>query len=128
MQEKLLLYQLLSFDDIPDDTKELCNFGSKFEHPKRIDIPWGHLKDVKVKRTTQLQFDLLFRVVETVLTPMLEKNKSSHTFEKMTPSRSSLQLDRTLSSLVVLKTHIDNPVAWKPPQYVIEQAKKATRE
>ena len=31
-----------------------------------------------------------------------------------TPTRSSLQIDGTLSSLIIIKTHIDNPLKWEP--------------
>ena len=51
---------------------------------------------------------------------LINKNK--------TPSRSSLNLDGTLSSLIVVKTHIDNPLQWKPSESQIQKAKKATKE
>jgi len=78
-----------------------------------------------------LEFDLLFKVVEVVMTiphsnageerifSLINKNK--------TPSRSFLKLDGTLSSLITVKTHIDNPLQWQPSKTLLEKAKKATR-
>ena len=50
---------------------------------------------------------------------LINKNK--------TPSRSSLHLDGTLSSLITVKTHIKKPLEWKPSTSILENAKKATR-
>ena len=81
--------------------------------------------------TNECEFDLLFKVAEAVMTiphsnageerifSLINKNK--------TPSRSSLKLDGTLSSLIIVKTHIENPVEWKPLEALIEKAKKATK-
>ena len=50
---------------------------------------------------------------------LISKNK--------TPSRSSLQLDGSLSSLIVVKTHINNPLQWTPPLEMLQRAKTATK-
>lgn len=60
LSEQFIEYQLLSDEDLPDDVRALCLFGSDL--PKRIDILWGYLKGVKIIGTNVLQFDLLFRV------------------------------------------------------------------
>ena len=50
---------------------------------------------------------------------LINKNK--------TPSRrSSLQVDNTLSSLIIVKIHID-PLQWNPSESLIQKAKKATK-
>ena len=56
-----------------------------------------------------------------------QKSRSTFPNPNKTPSRSSLKLDGTLSSLIVVKTHIENPLQWRPPQNLIEKAKKATK-
>ena len=50
---------------------------------------------------------------------LINKNK--------TLSRSSLKLDSTLSSLITVKTHIENPLKWQPSKTIVEKAKKATK-
>ena len=44
-----------------------------------------------------------------------------------TPSRSSLNLDGSLSSLISVKTHIERPLQWKPSASLLENAKKVTK-
>ena len=50
---------------------------------------------------------------------LINKNK--------TPSRSSLKLDGTLSSLITVKTHIEGPLQWTPSTTVLEKVKRATK-
>ena len=49
---------------------------------------------------------------------LINKNK--------TTSRSCLQLEGTLSSLIIVKTHISNSLTWQPTEAMLEKA-KATR-
>ena len=44
-----------------------------------------------------------------------------------TPSRSSLNLDGSLSSLISVKTHIERPLQWKPSASLLENAKKVKK-
>lgn len=44
-----------------------------------------------------------------------------------TPTRSSLNADGTLSSLLVVKTHLANLVEWQPSATIINKAKSATK-
>ena len=122
LNEEFINYQLLSAEDMPPALSE--------EH-LRVDYLWGYLKGIKEPGTNVFAFGQLFRVAEVVMTiphsnageerifSLINKNK--------TPSRSSLQLNGTLSSLIVIKTHIDNPLKWEPSNAVIEKAKHATR-
>ena len=129
LNDQYLSYQILVDEDIPNSVKE--STGLDAEHPYRVDVLWHYLKDVKKPGTTEHQFDLLFRVAEVIMTiphsnageerifSLINKNK--------TPSRSSLGLDGTLSSLITVKTYIVKPLEWKPSTSVLENAKKATR-
>lgn len=129
LNEEFLNYQMLSSDAIPKSVKESVNLEEK--DPHRIDVLWGHLRELREPGTNDLQFGLLFNVAEVVMTiphsnageerifSLINKNKI--------PSRSSLKLDGTLSSLTVVKTHIDNPVQWMPPRTMLQKAKGATR-
>ena len=129
LNEQYLTYQLLVDEDIPKSVRESA--GVDAEHPYRVDVLWAYLKDVKKPGLTQCEFDLLFQVAEVVMTiphsnageerifSLINKNK--------TPSRSSLNLDGTLSSLITVKTHIERPLEWKPSASVLENAKKATK-
>jgi len=86
---------------------------------------------VKKPGTNSFKFDLLFKVAEAVMTishssageerifSLINKNKM--------PSRSSLKLDSTLSSLITVKTHIENPLQWQPLKTLVDKAKKITR-
>lgn len=129
LQEQFLNYQLLAAEAIPKEVKECAGLGK--DDPHCVDTPLGYLRNLKAPGTNVLQFDLLFRVAEAVMTiphsnageerifSLISKNK--------TPSRSSLQADGTLSSLIVVKTHIEDPLVWKPSPAIVEKAKKATK-
>ena len=129
LSEQYLAYQLLVEDDIPSSVREATGIDS--EHPYRVDLLWAYLKDVKKPGTREYEFDLIFKVAEAVMTiphsnageerifSLINKNK--------TPSRSSLNLDGTLSSLITVKTHIEKPLEWKPSASILESAKKATK-
>lgn len=49
---------------------------------------------------------------------LINKNK--------TPSRSSLSLEGTLSSLITVKTHIEEPLKWQPSEELLKKAKQST--
>ena len=129
LSEQFLSYQLLVEEDIPTFVKE--SSGLAPEDPFRVDVLWTFLKSIKKPSSHEYEFDLLFRVAEAVMTiphsnageerifSLINKNK--------TPTRSSLSLDGSLSSLVTVKTHIDRPLEWKPTASVLENAKKATK-
>lgn len=126
LNEQFLSYQLLRDEDIPEAVKEITS-----DDLYRVDALWGFLRDVKAPGTNRSEYDLLFKVAEAVMTiphsnageerifSLINKNK--------TPSRSSLKLDGTLSSLIVVKTHIEDAIQWKPSETLIHMAKKATK-
>jgi hypothetical protein len=83
-----------------------------------------------VKKPGTNSLDLLFHVAAVMTIPhsnageerifsLINKNKK--------PSRSSLELNGTLSSLIVVKTHIQDPLNWQPSMSLIEKAKKSTK-
>lgn len=129
LSEQFLAYQLLVEEDIPSTVKESA--GLSQEDYFRVDILWSYLKSVKKPGSSEYEFDLLFKVAEVIMTiphsnageerifSLINKNK--------TPSRSSLNLDGTLSSIITVKTHIDKPLEWKPSRSVLDKAKKATK-
>ena len=122
LNEEFINYQLLSAEDMPPALSE--------EH-LRVDYLWGYLKGIKEPGTNVFAFGQLFRVAEVVMTIPHSNAGEERIFflinKNKTPSRSSLQLNGTLSSLIVIKTHIDNPLKWEPSNAVIEKAKHATR-
>ena len=129
LNEQFLSYQLLEESSIPMEIKD--SIGLSSEDPFQIDILWAYLRGLKQPGTNILEFDLLFKVAEAVMTiphsNAGEERMFSLISKNKTPSRSSLNLDGTLSSLLIVKTHIDDPIAWKPSETLITKAKKATK-
>ena len=129
LNEQFLNYQLLSADDIPSEVKETAGLDEDDRHG--VDVLWGYLRGMKKPGASRCEFDLLFKVAEVVMTiphsnageeqifSLINKNK--------TPSRSSMKLDGTLSSIIVVKTHIEDPLLWEPTKSLVEKAKKATK-
>ena len=116
LNEQYLSYQVLTPEESPTFVKECA--GLEPEDPYRVDYLWNYLKDVKKPGTNDKEFNLLFQVAEAIMTiphsnageerifSLINKNK--------TPRRSSLKLDGTLSSLITVKTHIEDPLHWRP--------------
>ena len=121
----------MSITDLPEILKEACHYTDD-DHPCRIDALWSYLRSVNKPGTKVPQFDLLFRVAKTILTiphsNASEERIFSYISKCKTPSRSPLHLDGSLSSIMVLKTHISDPLEWKPTKEVLEKAKGATRQ
>ena len=106
--------------------------GLSEENPHgRIDVLRGFLKGVKTPGTSSFEFNLLFKVAKAVMTIPHSNVQEERIFSLINknkmPSRSSLKIDGTLSSLITAKTHIENPLQWKPPKSFVQKAKKATR-
>ena len=96
-----------------------------------VDAFWGYLKTVRKPGSTEYEFDILYQVAEIVLTiphsNAGEERIFSYISKNKTPSRSSLDIKGTLSSLTLIKTHIENPLEWKPSDELLQKAKKATK-
>lgn len=85
---------------------------------------------MKTPETNMFKFDL-FRVAEVIMTiphsnageeriiSLIRKNK--------TPDRNSLRLHGTLSSLMIVKMHLEDLLQWKPSVTLIDSAKKSTK-
>lgn len=99
-------YQLLGSEDIPKSVKESA--GLTVDDPYRVDVLWGYLRDLKTPGTTTNKFHLLFKVAEVVMTIPHSNAGEERIFSQINknkrPSRSSMKLDGTLSSLIVVKT------------------------
>ena len=108
-------YQLLVEEDLPSKIRNSCDLDGNFCN---IDLLRGYLRSVKQAGNNLLEYDLLFKVAEVVLTiphsNASEEQIVSYINKKKTPSRSSLQSNGTLSSILVIKTHISNPLEWQP--------------
>ena len=126
LNEQFLNYQLLMPGDIPAFIREKAEENDHY----RIDDLWGYLKGVKKPGTNISEFDQLFKVAEVVLSIPHSNASEERVFsfinKNKTPARDSLKLDGTLSSLMIVKTHIDNPLKWKPSESILQNAKKAT--
>ena len=117
LEAQFLNYQLVDEEQIPEYVKA----------SGRVDDLWAYLRNLKEPGTANFQFNELFAVAEVVLTiphsnageerlfSLINKNK--------TPSRDSLQQEGTLSSIMIVKTHISNPLQWVPTPEMLEKAK-----
>lgn len=132
LHEQFLDYQIFDEVDLPERIKDACNIDQEEQDNKlcRVDILWSFFNECKVPGTNERMFDVLFRVAEVVLTiphsNAGEERLFSYINKNKTPSRNSLSLEGTLSSIVTIKTHIDNPLQWKPSETLTKNAKKAT--
>ena len=104
--------------------------GLSNENPHgRIDVLWGYLKRLKTPGTSSFEFSLIFKVSEAVMTIPHSNAHEERIFSLINknkiPSRSSLKIDGTLSSIITVKTRIENPLQWKPPQESCRQCQKS---
>ena len=77
-----------------------------------------NLASLKTPGSNDKEFDLLAKVAWCIMTiPHSNASKErilSLINKNNTPSRSSLQADDTLSSLLIVKMHIEDPLWWNP--------------
>ena len=130
LAEQFSSYQVLPDCSVPDVVK--TDIGLSPDDPHQVDALWSYLATRRVPGSNKAEFGLLCKVATAIMTiphsnageerifSLINKNK--------TPSRSSLQLENTLSSIVMVKTHIADPMRWKPSADVLKLAKKATIE
>lgn len=128
LHEQFLDYQLLMPKHIPKTVKEAA--GLQDENLLHVAVFWGYLRGVNKPGTNSNNFDLLLKVAEAVMTRphsnAVEERIVSLINTNKTPTRSSLTADGTLSSLIVVKAQIDNPLEWRPSATLIDKAKRAT--
>ena len=130
LHSQFLNYQALSEDDLPEVIRDIIVSNEYGNCP--VDILWDFIRDVKVPGTNSFQYDLLLKVTEVIMTithsNAAEERKFSMINKNKTSFRSLLSLEGTLSAFMIVKTHTDDPLAWKPPQDLLMKAKKATME
>ena len=101
--------------------------GLAEEDPHRVDILWGYLKNVKKPSTNIFEYDQLFRVAEVVMSIRHSNAGEERIFSLVSKNKTPSKLDGTLSSLITVKTHIEDPKNWQPPKTLLEKAKKVTK-
>ena len=109
--EQFICYQLLVTEDIFQAVSETCGLQNE-DDVYHIDDLWLYPATLKTPGSNDKDFDLLAKVTRCIMMiphsnaneerifSMINKNK--------TPSRSSLQDDDMLSSLFIIKTHIED--------------------
>ena len=111
LNEQFLNYQLLLKEDVPSELETTNSGGDTFYH---VDKVWGYLKSIQKPGSVEYEYDSLYKVAEIVLTIPHSNAGEEHIFsfinKNKTPSRSSLDIKGTLSSLTTVKTHIDSPL------------------
>ena len=125
LHEQFIFYQLLVTEDIVQAVREKHALTDDDTH--RIDDLWSYLATLKMFGTNDKELDLLVKVARCIMTiphsnayeerifSLINKNKTSST--------SSLQADNTLSSLLIVKTHIEDALKWNPSDSLIQRPK-----
>ena len=130
LHSQFLNYQVLSEDDLPQVIRDAIT-SSEYGNCL-VDILWDFLRGVKVPGTNSFQYNLLFKVAEMIMTiphsSAAEERMFSIINKNKTSSQGSLSLEGALSAIMIVKTHIYDPLAWKPLQDVLMKAKKARME
>ena len=129
LHSQFLNYQALSEDDLPEVIRDIIVSNEYGNCP--VDILWDFIRDVKVPGTNSFQYDLLLKVTEVIMTITHSNAAEERKFSMINKNKTSfrsLLLEGTLSAFMIVKTHTDDPLAWKPPQDLLMKAKKATME
>ena len=130
LHEQFICYQLLVTEDIFQAVCEKCGLQNEDDvHP--IDDLWLYLATLKTPGSNDMDFDLLAKVAWCIMmiphSNASEERIFSLIHKEKTPSRSSLQADDTLSSLLIVKMHIEDLLRWNPSESLIQKAKKAIK-
>lgn len=130
LNDQFIAYQLLVTEEVIRAVREKSGLQNE-EDVNRIDDLWLYLATLKIPGTNEREFDLLVKVAQCVMTIPHSNASEERIFslinKNKTPSRSSLQADNTLSSLIIVKTHIEDPLKWNPSETLLQKAKKATK-
>ena len=130
LNDQFIAYQLLVTEEVIETVRQKSGLQNE-EDVHRIDDLWSYLATLKIPGTNEKEFDLLVKVSQCVMTiphsNACEERIFSLINKNKTPSRNSLQADNTLSSLIIVKTHIDDPLKWNPSEALLQKAKKATK-
>ena len=125
----ILAEQFMAYQVLPDDAVLKTDVGLNPKDLHRADALWTYLGSRREPGTNRPEFDQLFKVAIAVLTiPHSNAGEERIVSLNKTSARSSLLLEGTLSSIVTIKTHITDPLDWKPSAELLKKAKKATME
>lgn len=137
LQEEFTDYQLIEISAIPDMIwKEAVVYNEdtevRNEQYHRMDVVWGYLSGMK-NLDGSLKFGLLLSVARLVLVIPHSNAGEERVFslikQNKTPSRSSLHVNGTLSSMIQVKlANTDSCVKWEPSKDVLKTAKGATKQ
>ena len=90
-----------------------------------------NLATLKTPGSNDKEFDLLAKVARCIMTIPHSNASKERIFslinKNKTPSGSLLQADDMLSSLLIVKTHIKDPLRWNPLESLIQKVKRATK-
>jgi len=130
LNDQFIAYQLLVTEEVIQAVRQKSGLQNE-EDVHHIDDLWSYLATLKIPGTNEREFDLLVKVAQCVMT-IPDSNASEERIfslinKNKTPSQSSLQADNTLSSLIIVKTHIDDPLKWNPSEALLQKAKKTTK-
>jgi len=97
----------------------------------RMEVIWGYLSLLRDTVTGHFRFERLSKVAKLVLTLPHSNADEERVFSfiKMnkTPTRNSLDLNETLSSLLTIKMAVKEPCyKFEPPPEVVKMSKKVT--
>ena len=115
--------------------KRSCHGDEKHAVVYRIEVLWYHLRLQKIPGTSRSKFHYLFNLVRVVLCIIHSNAEEESVFSRvkknLTPQHVSLELDRTLSS--ILSFQLNRPVGekcyqYKPSEKVVSRSKKVTQE
>lgn len=134
LNEEFVDYQTLSKEDIPES---VWNEASEVVDAQgvvlfwRMDIIWGHLAQMKLPGTGILRFPQLANVAQVVLTIPHSNAGEERVFSIIRKikrdDRGMLQLEGTLSSLIMVKMNLPGPCfKYEPSKQVLKDAKQAT--
>lgn len=135
LQEEFVAYQLLNESSIPQAIwKEALIFEDESTGIKhyRMDIIWGYIASMK-NPDSSYSFQLIPKVAKLILLIPHSNAGEERIFslikQNKTQSRSSLQSNGTLSSIIQVKlANNQTCITWEPVKDLLASSKKATME
>lgn len=137
LQEEFVDYQLLEKNDIPNAVwKEAIVYeeGAEGEEKQyhRMDTIWGYISHVR-NCDASCRFQYLSKVAKLILIIPHSNAGEERVFnlikQNKTPTRSSLHVNGTLSSIIQVKlANKDSCVVWEPRKELLKSAKGATKQ
>ena len=133
LQDQFVSYQVLNKEDIPQHVwEETAVFDEGQDGLKhyRMDKIWSEIASIKNVKESY-RFELLAKVAKFILVILHSNAGEERVFilicHNITPTRSCLDTNATLSSLVKLKLgNRQSCGEWSPPKSLFDAAKKST--